>query len=257
MQCYTTSADFAQMITESARRRCTKQVVVSTSCVGCGVIFVPPKQYQQQRYCSRACYRRSSQLKQHLASYRVFTQVTLTCEQCGVTFCRQRAEAQKPTGKARFCSQGCWRQYFAYRFDRWIANPEAIPLPHNYDEFLTQEELPCLIDGCDWKGKHLGIHVNHAHGIDAATFKKMAGFNHTTALATDETLRKLSDAQQLHDRTNFFQAAPDITDVSPMGAYERRLEAREHQAKAIRLNAAHKRANGLNYRNLPNARKKT
>ena len=55
----------------------------------------------------------------------------------------------------KFCSKDCRRLHYAERFDRWVANPETLALPQCYDEFLMQEELPCLIDGCEWKGKHL------------------------------------------------------------------------------------------------------
>ena len=52
-----------------------------------------------------------------------------------------------------------------------------IALPQAFDEFLTSDVLPCLVEGCDWKGHHLSMHMNQTHGVTAENFKKLAGFN--------------------------------------------------------------------------------
>ena len=65
----------------------------------------------------------------------------------------------------------------AKRFDRWIANPQTLALPQAYDEFLTGEELPCLVEGCNWRGQWLSLHMNYTHGVPADEFKRAAGFN--------------------------------------------------------------------------------
>ena len=84
----------------------------------------------------------------------------------------------------------------AKRFDRWIASPKNMYSPQCYDEFMTQEELPCLIEGCDWVGVHLGLHVNQAHGIAARDFKRATGFNYGTGLVGIELHKIMSNRAQ-------------------------------------------------------------
>lgn len=47
----------------------------------------------------------------------------------------------------------------------------------NFDGFLEQTELPCLLDDCAWVGKHLTLHMHHTHNIRACDFKRASGFN--------------------------------------------------------------------------------
>lgn len=99
----------------------------------------------------------------------------------------------KPSENKKFCSQTCYRSYRAKRFDRWIANPEQMALPQNYDEFLDRDELPCVVEGCHWKGVHLTAHMNEAHGISADEFKRAAGFNLGTGVIAKPLAEKLQD----------------------------------------------------------------
>lgn len=100
------------------------------------------------------------------------TGTSVPCLECGVEFYR------KPSLKSKkFCRTICYRSYMAKRFDRWIANPESLALPECYDEFLDKQELKCIVGDCDWSGSHLSLHVNQAHGLKAADFKRAAGFN--------------------------------------------------------------------------------
>lgn len=125
-------------------------------------------------YCSLACYVKSDQFKamqtenmennksperraKMAASLR--TGEMVKCLECGEETYSKRGR------KRRFCSTSCYRAYMAKRFDRWAANPANIALPQGYDEFLDQEELPCVVEGCNWQGKHLSLHINRAHGI--------------------------------------------------------------------------------------------
>lgn len=140
----------------------------------------------------------------------------------------------------KFCCRSCYREYLAARFDRWIANPETIALPQNYDEFLTKGVLPCLIKDCNWTGENLSVHVNHAHGIKAADFKKIAGFNKTSGLVTSELSRRLGDAlreitlQKMADGTS--QLIPfQKGEITERAKPEMRLEGREHITKSIHL----------------------
>lgn len=84
----------------------------------------------------------------------------------------------------KFCSQGCYRKYMSKRFDRYIASPVTLALPQNYDEFLTQESLSCLVEGCKWAGQNLSCHMNFSHGLTADEVKRAGGFNLSTGLVS-------------------------------------------------------------------------
>jgi hypothetical protein len=83
----------------------------------------------------------------------------------------------------------------ANRFDRFIANPESLALPQCYDEYLTGDELTCLIEGCGWSGKALSMHMNMSHGIPKKKFKEMAGFNASTGVIPTAYSERLSQAK--------------------------------------------------------------
>ena len=116
------------------------------------------------------------------------------CPQCGTHF------VAKASLKKKFCSKPCYRQYMADRFDRWIASPEQLGELQNFDEFLSNEELPCLVEGCDWTGKNLSQHMNFTHGVPARDFKMMAGFNLTTGVVCPETSLKISSNPHIQDK---------------------------------------------------------
>lgn len=231
---------------------------IKITCKQCGKDFerIPSN---VTMYCSHECYLKSDAClfnaeKTDAVKYEKIhppvEKVTLKCVHCQKDFMVNPGETKRPDGRTpKFCSMPCRRRHFAERFDRFVANPEAIPLPQNYDEFLCQEELPCLVEGCEWIGKHLGIHVNHAHGITAAKFKEIAGFNRNTGLTTLEVFQLRSEISSKQDMSALTESAPCITEVSVLrGKHERRLEAREHQSKAILLNVMEKRGLGLDYR---------
>jgi ssDNA-binding Zn-finger/Zn-ribbon topoisomerase 1 len=100
------------------------------------------------------------------------------------------------TSRKRFCSKACGRAYLSKRFDRFIANPEIIPLPQNYDEFLDKQCLPCLIADCEWEGHQLSTHMNMVHGVTARQFKKLAGFNNGTGVVSRELHLRLRDLRK-------------------------------------------------------------
>lgn len=152
-------------------------------------------------YCSMACYTRSPQFREmvrnngaHNQSPEVRAKIvasmrtgsTVACVECGKEFYKKRKLMR------RFCSRTCYRAYFARRFDRWIANPEEMQLPQCYDEFLDNEELPCLVAGCGWRGRHLSLHVNQTHGCTADEFKRAAGFNLNTGVIARPLAEMLS-----------------------------------------------------------------
>jgi hypothetical protein len=203
----------------------------------------------EKMFCSLKCYIASPNFKEAhrkglLASTspeairkRVEKQKTggdVPCLECGTLFYKKLNETRK------YCSTPCYRAHFARRYDRWVANPESVALPQCYDEFLDQEELTCVVADCGWKGKHLTMHMNQAHGIPAKEFKRAAGFN----LGTGVISKPL--AQALQKRGLVGAALMDLKERSVAAALGhsvlrgdeggyvryRSLEAGEHQVKA-------------------------
>lgn len=106
-------------------------------------------------------------------------QLTCANPECGKVFYVKPSEVKR--GK-KTCSRHCYRLWLAGRFDRAIAAPATFKEMQGFDEYLTQDNLPCLIEGCTWEGDNLGLHMNQTHGISADDFKRMAGFNLSTGL---------------------------------------------------------------------------
>ena len=214
-------------------------------CPTCGKAFGSRR---PKVFCGLRCYIDSPQLKaQLMAQHSKATaaailkktgedrkpNVEIACLNCGVKRIVNPSEAKR----RKYCNALCYRQYMAGRFDRWIASPQAIALPQAFDEFLSQESLPCLVDGCNWEGKRLGNHVNFAHGISAEEFKRAAGFNLKTGLVTPEMFQKLSERPHIH--LAFMDEASEAARARgrqppPVRRY-RSLEGAEHSAKARAL----------------------
>lgn len=239
--CFRRSDDFKQIVLRSigkaleSRRANPKRVQLT--CAKCGKEFAvmpsrsPEAKNESHRrgkitFCSLQCYRTSPLANQD----KKVPLVTAVCQICNVEFSRKPGEMKSLTGLV--CSRHCWRVYFAQRYDRFVANPETVNGMQDYDEFLTKEVLPCLFDGCDWQGLHLGIHVNHVHGISVEDFKEMAGFNRTTALMAPESLQRLRESQK--DNTSLQDYVAEHGNQCTYennGTYERRPETLEHLSK--------------------------
>ena len=145
-------------------------------CPTCGETF--HSRVRSKAYCSMKCYVTSPELKERLQSLNDTKKLPETkCQHCGDLIINKHAIR-------KFCSVHCRRSFYAERFDRFVANPESLALPQCYDEFLTQETLPCLVEGCDWVGVRLGQHCNITHGIPVEKLREMAGFNRTTGMCT-------------------------------------------------------------------------
>lgn len=162
--------------------------------------------------------------------------MTRECVTCGDKFFTKPSRGTKN----RFCSRPCFREFLSKRFDCWIANPETIKLPQNFDEFLTKTELPCLIKDCEWKGENLSGHVNMKHGITADEFKELAGFNKTTGLVVPELSKRISKwiKQGIEDgditpQTFTADTRPEQPRREPL-----RPEGKEHWKKAMALTEA-------------------
>ncbi len=199
-------------------------------CPTCGKAF---ESRDRKTFCSMICYHRSARFKaivqERAASQRVPEQRACIC--CQAEF------VVKPSSKRRYCSKICQRRWFAERHDRWVANPQKIALPQAYDEFMVQDELRCIVEGCDWTGHSLSMHVNVVHGIPAAEFKALAGFNKGTGLVSPGLAEALAARPYPHLRGNKEATADKMAEMrvaSVAKAGQRsapRLEHREHARK--------------------------
>lgn len=191
-------------------------------CPTCGRMFESRK---AKKFCSMGCYTSSHEFKERLTLRNKAGRLPRgECLQCGKTCPRLRMKC---------CSRSCQRSFYASRFDRWVANPERIALPQCYDEFMSQNELPCLVDGCDWIGKFLGTHVNICHGISAKQFKELAGFNLGTGLVSSDLREQMSEkARKQIASGNFAGDTEIITEVRPPERAYRSLEGKEHGVKS-------------------------
>ena len=199
------------------------------SCKQCGITF--RSRTPGKPYCSQKCYIDSPQFLEMVHRNLVGLNPTLgtnrVCPGCGSEYTRKR--------RSRFCANTCRRKYFAERFDRWVANPEGVSLPQNYDEFMNRNDLACPIAGCEWSGKSLGFHVNMTHGITASEFKELCGFNKTTGLvglATSETLSDRNKSRIESGELQVFQPGHAPFCAAHNGRVVS-LEAREHHRKTV------------------------
>lgn len=218
-----------------------KRGPVRGRCLECDVLFRSYK--KDAKFCSIACYNKSPQMKEtrrlsnEKKSKKARIEAGLSpgerpskrCLECDEKF-YVKPYAYKTK---KYCSQVCYRAYMAKRFDRWIADPQGIALPQCYDEFLIKEELPCLVEGCDWIGENLGNHVNFTHGITASEFKEMVGFNNSTGLVTPRLFKMFSErAKKTIAKHGVNAAFLEKAGSYTGGAEEQRLEAKEHAAKS-------------------------
>lgn len=213
--------------------------VLSGPCKKCGKLF---ESRIDKMYCSMDCYTTSDQFRKMQSEYwapsesarariaaKLRTGGAVPCLECGDEFYRKKSDS----ARRKFCTKVCYRSYMAKRFDRWVANPESMSLPQCYDEFLDRERLRCVVDGCDWEGLHLTVHMNLAHGQPARDFKRAAGFN----IGTGVIARPLAEAFQSRGLVGVAINRPrDALEhsVNERGNYIRyvSMESREHQKKA-------------------------
>lgn len=134
----------------------------------------------------------------------------------------------------RFCSREHYRLWMAERFDRNIGAINEISAMNNYDEFLSQEKLTCLIAGCKWTGHDLALHMNLTHGITADELKKRAGFNKSTGIVSSTMARNLESRGNKGSAWVLSSVRPNRTGSTQ----EVRNEAREHISKAAAVRSA-------------------
>jgi hypothetical protein len=216
------------------------------SCGPCLTCEKPFLSRAKKPFCSLACYLKrgkgtttrkpsseSAESREQRAA-RLRTGKYVKCLDCGAQI------YEKPSRPRRFCNQICYRSYMASRFDRHVGNPATIEVMQAYDEFLDQDELSCIVDGCEWHGRHLSLHVNFAHGITAEDFKKLAGFNLSSGIIAKPTAELYSARALTGVALATYDAAEHLEELrslaqKPRNYYSR--EASEHMMKARALAA--------------------
>jgi endogenous inhibitor of DNA gyrase (YacG/DUF329 family) len=208
--------------------------ILNGPCPTCGKMY---ESHIDKMFCSLKCYNASPKFKEMLlANYKKGSERTQeiwavkmkrVCPVCGKEFRAVRSHR-------KFCSHLCYRKFRADLFDAWIANPQQIALPQCYDEFMLQDELPCLVDGCQWKGRNLSVHLNVGHGIKAADFKRAAGFNLKTGLISPDLFAQLSERNKVGVAINvqLQQKGKDALKNGFMPNSYHSLEGKEHARKA-------------------------
>lgn len=232
-----------------------RRIPICGTCQQCSQNFVS---MTNKKYCSMSCYLASPQFKAVLLNNALIInrksreghtanpdeRIKKPCLHCGQAFFVKPKEIKSH----KYCSHVCYRAYMAERFDRWIASPQSIVLPQCYDEFLSQEALPCLIEGCNWVGDHLASHVNFAHGITAEKFKEMGGFNRASGLVTPQLSKYYSQRAKdlgLGNGPMLLECTiKRLKSGAKCIASSQRLEGKEHFRKAqaiLRATAAPRR----------------
>ena len=219
---------YCSLTCRSARERSLARTShVLGPCPTCGKMY--PSRTKWKKFCSLACYTTHPDTVARLRGLNDEKRsAPKACPNCGKEFQHK---------SKKFCGNDCRRQFYVERFDRWIANPEQIALPQNFDEFMIRSTLPCLVLGCEWEGENLANHVNFTHGITADKFRELVGFNQTTGLVGSELRARMSD---------YFRSLVDKGIIQVPGFFssrqsyraERRLEGKEHAAKAMAMRRA-------------------
>ena len=210
-------------------------------CPTCGQMFLSNR--KGKIYCDMECYSKDPKTATRLRKLneeksKEATKKALKAEAAGEkTTSRPKGMPCKNCGEPcrihrSYCSSGCRREYFNARFDRWIASPQKLALPQNYDEFLLQDVLPCLVEGCQWKGKHLSFHMNVTHGVSADEFKELAGFNKKTGVVSYDVHKLMSRLAKERVAAGLVTGLTPGTPGMPRKNSPSRLEGREHSRKA-------------------------
>lgn len=210
-------------------------------CPTCGGMF-KSRGTAKKLFCDMKCYIASPGFKKMIAENCLnnaakatgnppegYTPTYKNCIECGTEF------QTKPSSNRKYCSKMCYRKYMTKRFDRWIASPQKIALPQAFDEFLTSDVLPCLVEGCDWKGQHLSMHMNQTHGVTAENFKKLAGFNLGSGIVSAPLHEAYCERDHVGIAIDNSRFPQFTTGMQQKKTQYRSLEGKEHRAKTRSL----------------------
>jgi hypothetical protein len=179
------------------------------------------------------CYYGSDHFKGVYSSRK--TGIETACKGCGAPLYQPRpSEGRHPK---KYCNMTCKRRFYAERFDKHV-DSYTITVPQCFDEFMTQDVLPCLVDGCDWKGHGLAQHMNHAHNITADEARERGGFNRSTGLVSQTLREQYADRNANSGGLNNFNG--NIDPARRRGISDR-AEAKEHHTKAALIGWASRR----------------
>ncbi len=197
-------------------------------CKTCGKEIIAA--YKDKIFCSLDCYIADEEMQERLKSWRDKRRnaITVECANCKKEITRKMSKI----GKNNFCDQSCYREFMAGRFDRYINSDLTIEQMNNYDEFLSREILPCPVDGCNWEGEQLSLHMNFEHGINAKEFKDLAGFNQSTAVVTKDVLQKYKDVDRTYALDNLNNIITEEYRRSPWPKHSASRECKEHIKKS-------------------------
>ena len=214
---------------------------LSGPCPTCGDMF-KSRGTAKKTFCTMKCYVASAGFKKMAAENCLnnaakamgnppegYTPLYKTCIECGTEY------KSKPSRTSKYCNSMCYRKYMTKRFDRWIASPQKIALPQAFDEFLTADILHCLVDGCDWKGHHLSMHMNQTHGVIAKNFKKLAGFNLGSGIVSAPLHEAYCERDHVGIATDNSRFPQFTTGMQQKKTQYRSLEGKEHRAKTNAL----------------------
>lgn len=207
----------------------------------CETCNKPFESTKPRQFCSVKCRARSPRFKAQMLANLEKARAAYApqprkgemrpCLQCGKEFYLTQTKIRRGT---KFCSREHYRLWMADRFDRNIGAVHQITKMNNYDEFLSQEKLTCLIPGCAWSGHDLSLHMNLAHGVTAEDLKKRAGFNRNTGVVSATMARNLEARGNKGTTWSLVGARPNRSGR----AQEVRNEAREHIRKSAAVRAS-------------------
>jgi len=203
---------------------------VPPTCPTCYKKIIVGEGKYKRKYCSIDCYP-SKQLIETSKRKKSGVKPSLDpipCLNCGKPMQCKPSEIKR--GK-KTCSRSCYHEYLAKRFDRFIENPINFKQMKNFDEYLSNDKLNCLVEGCDWEGDNLGLHVNLHHGISARDFKMQTGFNLHTSLVS-QPMRKNLEARG--NKGNLRTLNQPLATSKPRHKYISE-ERKEHLKKASML----------------------
>lgn len=187
-----------------------------------------------KKFCSLKCYHSSEEFKAMIrrnmeegrkkGKGKERSGAYGNCLECGKEIYKTHTNEKR---NKNTCSRICYRKYMAERFDRNIGSIETIEQLSNYDEFLSEPILSCLVSGCGWTGHNLSLHMNQSHGIKAKDFKMAAGFNLSTGVVS-ATMQK-----NLVNRNNIGGNVDNSIAIAARKFEYKSREGKEHIKKSI------------------------
>lgn len=206
----------------------------------CGKTFTSIK--ADRKYCCLRCHTSRPEFKAIARKNAVYAHnarkgtAVITerpCAYCGEIM---HLNAMQVRDGKKFCTRDHYRKFMAKTFDRSIGASVTFKQMQGYDEFIMQDQLPCLIEGCEWTGDNLGLHLYQTHGITADDAKRMAGFNLGTGLVSPKLRATLEARQNAGNAHSLNQPKAVAARKFDYVSNERKEHAKKGAALALRDN---------------------